>query len=161
MYLKKNLLLVLIVLVMCWPLPIFAQDKSDGSMQYLIEKVSADKRHFVRDKIKLSEEESELFWPVYEEYQNELFLLRSRTLRLVKDYAEDFENMSDETAGDLLDEFMAIKALDLSLRQVYLPRFRQALPDVKVLRYYQIENKIDAALMYEIGAKIPLVKESK
>ena len=36
--------------------------------------------------------------------------------------------------------------------QAYLPKFRKALPDVKVVRYYQIENKINAALYYELAA---------
>jgi hypothetical protein len=35
------------------------------------------------------------------------------------------------------------------------------LPEVKVVRYYQIENKIRAALMYELGAKIPLAKAAQ
>jgi hypothetical protein len=30
-----------------------------------------------------------------------------------------------------------------------------------VVRYYQIENKIQATLAYELGAKIPLVKGAK
>jgi len=32
------------------------------------------------------------------------------------------------------------------------------LPEVKVVRYYQIENKIQAALMYELAKNIPLMK---
>ena len=53
---------------------------------------------------------------------------------------------------------MTIETLGLKLRQTYLPKFRKVLPDVKVVRYYQIENKIHAALMYEFAAKIPLIK---
>jgi hypothetical protein len=30
-----------------------------------------------------------------------------------------------------------------------------------VVRYYQIENKINAALMYELASKIPLLKAAK
>jgi len=56
---------------------------------------------------------------------------------------------------------MTIEALGLKLRQAYLPKFRAVLPEVKVARYYQIENKIYAALVYEIAAKIPLVKAAK
>ena len=41
------------------------------------------------------------------------------------------------------------------------PQIPGVLPEVKVVRYYQIENKIYAALVYEIGAKIPLVKAAK
>jgi hypothetical protein len=51
--------------------------------------------------------------------------------------------------------------LGLKLRQTYLPRFRKVLPEVKVVRYYQIENKINAALMYEVAAKIPLIKNAE
>ena len=93
--------------------------------------------------------------------QDELFLLRSRTAKLIKDYAEAYEQMSNDTAKKLLDEYMTIEALGLKLRQAYLPKFRAVLPEVKVVRYYQIENKIHAALAYEIGAKIPLVKAAK
>jgi hypothetical protein len=35
------------------------------------------------------------------------------------------------------------------------------LPAVKVVRYYQIENKIQAVLVHEIASKIPLVKGAK
>jgi hypothetical protein len=47
------------------------------------------------------------------------------------------------------------------LRQAYLPKFRKVLPETKVVRYYQIENKINAVLMYELAKNIPLVKTTK
>lgn len=96
--------------------------------------------------------------PVYETYQNELFLFRAHTARLIKDYAAAYEEMTDEKAKALLDELMRIDALGLKLRQTYLPKFREILPDKKVARYYQIENKIQAALNYELAVEIPLVQ---
>jgi hypothetical protein len=69
--------------------------------------------------------------------------------------------MTNSTAKKLLDEYMTIETLGPKLRQAYLPKFRKVLPEVKVARYYQIENKIQAALMYELAAKIPLVKADK
>jgi hypothetical protein len=42
--------------------------------------------------------------------------------------------------------------------KVHLPKFRAALPEVKVTRYYQIENKIQFALMHEIAANILLAQ---
>jgi hypothetical protein len=69
--------------------------------------------------------------------------------------------MTNNTAKKLLNEFVAIESLGPKLRQAYLPKFRKALPEVKVVRYYQIENKIQAALIYELAAQIPLVKLDK
>lgn len=135
-----------------------AQDKSADNMQILLEKVKADKKLLVAENMQFTEAEAKAFWPVYEKYQSELFLIRVRTLKLIKDYAASYEEMTNSTAKKLLDESMTIEALRLKLAKAYLPEFRKVLSDAKVVRYYQIENKINAALYYELAANIPLVK---
>jgi len=141
--------------------PAFAQDKAADNMQIVLEKVRADKKLLVAENMQLTEAEGKAFWPVYEQYQNELFLLRVRTARLITDYANAQEKMTNESARTLLDEYMTIESLGLMLRQIYLPEFRKVLPEVKVARYYQIENKIQAALLYELARNIPLAKAAK
>ena len=141
--------------------PALAQDKPADNMQILREKIKADKKLLVAANMELTESEAKAFWPVYEKYQNELFLLRTRTLKLINDYADAYEKMSNDKAKALLDELMNIDSLGLKLRQTYLPKFRQVLPEVKVVRYYQIENKINAALKYELAANIPLMKAAQ
>ena len=141
--------------------PGIAQEKPADNMQLVLEKIRADKKLLVAENMQLTEGEAKAFWPVYSRYQDELFLLRARTAKLVTDYAAAYEQMNSDTAKKLLDEYMTIEALGLKLRQAYLPKFRAVLPEVKVVRYYQIENKIHAALAYEVGAKIPLAKAAK
>ena len=141
--------------------PALAQEKPADNMQLVLEKIRADKKLLVAENLQLTEGEAKAFWPVYTRYQDELFLLRTRTAKLITDYAAAYEQMSNATAKKLLDEFMTIEALGLKLRQAYLPKLRSALPEVKVVRYFQIENKINAALAYELGAKIPLMKSAK
>jgi hypothetical protein len=158
---KRKLVMtaVLIVgLIALGVMPALAQDKPADNMQMVREKVRADKKLFVAANMELTESEAKAFWPVYEKYQNELFLLRSRTAKLIKDYAEAFKDMSDETAKRLLDEFVTIESLGVKLRKGYLPKFRQVLPEKKAARYYQIENKIQAVLYYELATQIPLVQ---
>jgi hypothetical protein len=141
--------------------PAVSQDKPADNMQILREKIKADKKLLVAANMELTESEAEAFWPVYEKYQDELFLLRTRTLKLIKDYGDAYGTMSNDKAKALLDELMKIDSLGLKLRQTYLPKFRQVLPEVKVVRYYQLENKINAALMYELAANIPLMKAAQ
>ncbi len=147
--------------IMLVGVPGIAQEKPADNMQVVLEKIRADKKLLVAENLQLTEAEAKAFWPVYSRYQDELFLLRTRTAKLITDYAEAYEQMSNDTAKKLLDEYMTIEALGLKLRQAYLPKFRSVLPEVKVARYYQIENKIYAALAYELGAKIPLMKAAK
>ena len=157
---KVTLVLVGLVMVMVSVLTVAAQEKPADNMQVLIEKIRADKKLLVAENMELTEAEAKAFWPVYDQYQDELFLLRTRTGKLIKDYADAYENMTNDTAKKLLDELMIIETLGPKLRQTYLPKFRKVLPETKVVRYYQIENKINAALMYELATNIPLAKGS-
>jgi len=141
--------------------PGIAQEKPADNMEIVLEKIRADKKLLVAENLQLTEAEAKGFWPVYSRYQDELFLLRARTAKLITDYAAAYDQMGNDAAKKLLDEYMTIEALGLKLRQAYLPKFRAVLPEVKVARYYQIENKIYAALVYQIAAKIPLVKGAK
>ena len=158
---KVTLVLVGLVMVMVCAFTVAAQEKPADNMQILIEKVRADKKLLVSENMQLTEAEAKAFWPVYDQYQDELFLLRSRTVKLINDFADAYEKMTNETAKKLMDEYIAIETLGPKLRQAYLPKFRKVLPEVKVVRYYQIENKIQAALFYELAKSIPLAKTAK
>ena len=157
----KIIILVLGLIMSLGAMPAASQEKPADNMQLVIEKISADKKLFVAENMQLTEGEAKGFWPVYKQYQDELFLLRARTVELITDYAKAYGNMTNDTAKKLLDENLAIETVGLKLRQNYLPKFRSVLSEVKVARYYQIENKIQAALYYELAAKIPLMKSGK
>jgi hypothetical protein len=161
MNVKSKVTLVLVGLVMVCVFAVAAQEKPADNMQIVLEKVRADKKLLVAENMQLAEAEAKAFWPVYDQYQDELFLLRARTVKLIKDFADAYEKMGNDTAKKLLDEYMTIESLGPKLRQTYLPKFRKVLPEVKVVRYYQIENKINAALMYELAKNIPLAKTAK
>ena len=136
-----------------------AQDKSPESTgSIFIQKIKADKKLLVAENMQLTESEAKAFWPVYQTYQNELFLLRARTARLIKDYADNYDNLTNAKARKLLDEMVNIESLRVKLNKTYLPMFRKALPETKVVRYYQIENKINAVLYNEFAENIPLAK---
>ena len=162
---KRNLLSLLAILFIVvfnfTTNSVFAQETPANNMQFVVEKIRADKKLLIAENMQLTEPEARDFWPVYDQYQDELFLLRTRTINLVNDYAKAYKKMTNDTAAKLLNEVITIESLGLKLRQTYLPKFRKILPDVKVVRYYQIENKINAALMYEFAAKIPLIKDSQ
>ena len=45
------------------------------------------------------------------------------------------------------------------MRRKYLEPIGEALPGRKVMRFYQIENKMDAVLRYELAETIPVVEK--
>jgi hypothetical protein len=44
------------------------------------------------------------------------------------------------------------------LKRKYVKRFMKVLPAKKVLRYYQIENKLDTIINMDLAATIPLAR---
>jgi hypothetical protein len=122
------------------------------------DKIRADKKLLIAENLPLTAAEAKAFWPVYDRYQQELSALNDRMIKLIREYANNYQTMSDQTAKKLMDEYLAIDAARLKLRQAYLPRFRKALREKQVARYYQLENKVQAAVAYELAAEIPLVK---
>lgn len=155
---RTFVLTILALFLAAFAVPALSQDKPADNMEILKEKIKADKKLVVAVNMNLTESESKAFWPVYESYQKELASLDDRTIKLIQKYADNYGAMSDEVAKKLMDEYMEIEAGRLKLRQSYLPKLRKALPEIKVVRYYQLENKIHAVAIYEISKNIPLAK---
>jgi len=147
-----------LALILCVSgLPALAQDKPEDTMPLVREKVKADKKLFVAEVMQLTESEAKAFWPVYDNYQKDLAKVYERTMLMIKDYANNHQSMTNEIAKRLTVELLATEADFHNLKEKYLPLFRGALSDIKVARYYQLENKIHAAIAYDAANNIPLI----
>ncbi len=137
--------------------PIHAGSSRD-TLEVLRSQILADRKALVADNLGLTDAESEGFWKVYEAYQEELNKLRRRRMNVILDYADAYPDVSDEKAHQLLAEHLAVRAAMAQVEASFLPKFEKVLPQKKVARYYQLENKIDAIINYELAAEVPLVR---
>ncbi len=151
---------VLMVVVATFPTPAMTQDKPADNMQILREKVKADKKLLVAANMELTESEAKGFWPVYEEYQKDLTAINQRIIKLIESYAADYRanTLTDEKAKKLIEELVAIEQAEAGLKASSVPKLSKVLPQKKVARYLQIENKIRAAVKYELAAQVPFVQ---
>ncbi len=149
----------LMVVIAAFPVPALTQGKLVDDMQILLEKIKADKKLLVATNMELAESEAKGFWPVYEQYQKDLAAINRRILNLIESYAADYREstLTDEKAKKLIDELVAIEQAEAGLKTSFVPKLRKVLPEKKVARYLQIENKIRAAVKYELAAQVPLV----
>jgi hypothetical protein len=127
-------------------------------METLRQKVRADKRLLVSQNMQLSEAEAKAFWPIYDAYQKDLQQINEPLGKVILAYADAYSKgpVANEAAKTLLNEALAID--EAKLKRSYVPRLEKALPQAKVARYIQIENKIRAVVRYEFAANIPLVQ---
>jgi len=95
---------------------------------------------------------------VYDSYQKDMETMNQKIGDLILDYAKNYETLTDPKADELLKKNLSLENKILQLKKSYLPKFSAVLPAKKVARYYQLENKIQAVMRYDLAEKIPLVK---
>lgn len=123
-------------------------------------KLKADKRAIVEKYMTLTDAEAKNFWPVYEEYQQDLQQINQRLLNLLQSYATDYRNnsLTDEKAQALLDEWIAIDSDDAKRRAADVAKVMKVLPAKKAARYLQIENEYRILMRYDLATTVPLVQ---
>ena len=161
---KSLLSLLSLFVAVTFATPLYALDPAgqtaaEADMQILLDKVKADKKLLVSQNMNLTDAESQAFWPVYDSYQKDLGAINQRLLKLIKNYAAAWNSntLDDTVAKKLLNEMVAIQGAEANLTKTYAPKLTAALPAMKAARYLQIENKIRAAVRYQLAANIPLV----
>ncbi len=151
----------MLALALIVAVPAVAQTQPTSTdMQILADKVKADKKALVAQNMELTEAEAKSFWPIYDAYQQDLQKINNRLAQTIVAYADAYNKgaVDNATAKKLLGEALAIQKSELKLQQTYVPKLEKVLPEVKVARYIQIENKIRALVRYELASKIPLAK---
>ena len=141
-------------------LPLAAQQGSTSNMDILRDKLKADRKVLVASNMNLTDAEGKGFWPIYDAYQKDLAALNDRMKTLIGDYAEDYnkKSVTESRAKSLLDRSLKIDADEVQLKRTYAAKLAGVIPNVKIARWVQIENKIRAVVRYELADNIPLVE---
>ncbi len=138
--------------------PLFAQSNSE--IDKILETMDKEKKAVTNSEMKLTPEESKFFWPLYDEYQVALRKVQNRSFNLLADYGKalEKESFTEEKAKALIIEYLDIEKERLELKKTYVEKFGQGLSPLKVMRYFQLENKMEAAINYQFTRMVPLAK---
>jgi len=136
--------------------PLFAQARS--AIEVTRADIQTDRKAIVAANLPLSDVQAEGFWPIYREYRGEMDQIGDRIVKLITDFAATYGAMTDQKATTMLPEFLAIQKDAVKVKNKYTPRFTKIMPAKSVLRFYQIENKLDTIVMMDLADQIPLSK---
>jgi polyhydroxyalkanoate synthesis regulator phasin len=135
-----------------------ASAQSAGDVALTRAEIQKTRQAIVAKAIEMTEEESLAFWPAYRDYRLDMARVGDRLVRLIEEFVRSNATLTDEQANRLLDEMLDIKASEVSVRQKHAKAFRKLLPPAKVARFFQLENKLDAVVNFELAAMIPLAR---
>jgi hypothetical protein len=138
-----------------------AGDAPQAQPGVLLDAIRANRKALVAVNLELSAEEAGRFWPLYGRYQREINAIGDRVAAIIEDYSGSFRDLSNDKALQLMEDFLAAEAERVQVRRAYLGEFGKILPGRTVARFYQIENKMDAVIRYDLAATIPVVEEEK
>lgn len=135
----------------------FAQNNNDY-LEYSRSILNAEKKAVVSVAMMLSEEQSKVFWPLYNELNEKLFQVESKTYDLIMDYAENFEKVTDEKAYELWTKAISAQEERGKLLSSNYGKFKKVLPAGLMVKYFQVENKIDIMIDAALAMEITLVE---
>lgn len=110
---------------------------------------------FITEKLNLTPDESQKFWPVYNDYRNDLDAIkkqRQQNKELIRK-AGGIDNMSDADVQKLIANETDIESRELDLRKEYIVKFEQVLPARKVAKFYMAEDEFKLYLLKQLSER--------
>jgi hypothetical protein len=116
------------------------------------------RRTIVSGSLPLTDDQAKAFWPIYDDYEKERRPIDDRANQLVADYVASYVNISDSQAKAMLEQSVRNDEERVALRRSYIARIGKVLPPRLLVRFFQIQTKIDAAIRADLAQKIPLAQ---
>lgn len=118
----------------------------------------AEKLGVVTENMKLSKEEAETFWPLYQEYDARLREIWNERLILISEYTALYPDVTEQDAARLISESLETDEEILKLRKKYYRKIKSALSATVAARFVQIERRIGNIIEIQIAQGIPMVE---
>jgi hypothetical protein len=129
-----------------------------ATLDALVSSIRSNRKALVAVNLGLTDVEAAAFWPAYDRYAGEIAAVGDRLTKIIGEYSAAFPDLSDDEAMKLIEDYLAVEADRVAVKRSYLAEFAKLLPGRKVARLYQIENKMDAVIRYDLAAAIPVVE---
>ena len=134
-----------------------AKPLTDSDIQLLRSDVQADKNQIITHTMAFTDAESAAFWPVYRDFARDQQAIGDERVKLIKDYAQNYDKIDDAKAKDMSQRLLNIEAKMVNVRQEYWPKFEKALGAKRAAKFYQVDSRLSLIVNLQLASAIPLV----
>ncbi|GAB5558305.1 MAG: hypothetical protein SchgKO_25180 [Schleiferiaceae bacterium] len=120
--------------------------------------IKTEKKAVVTQVMQFSEAESEVFWPLYNEFQEKLAVLNKERFDILVLYAENYETMTNELAEELMERNLEMRKDKAALDKKYFKKFAKILDPKRAVKYMQVELDIQLAISGQLAQVLPFVE---
>jgi len=147
-----------LILLLTFSTAASAQTALDEQIALTRQSAHADRKAILMANVNFTEDEDDLFWPAWDKYRAAAAANSDRMLALIQDYAANYEQMTNQKASELLTDYFSIEMQRIVIKQEFAQNINLFLPELKVMRIIQVENKLDAAIDLQVASEIPLAQ---
>jgi len=113
------------------------------------EEIESYRIAFLTQKLSLTPEEAQRFWPVFNQFTAEMKTVKANRVSK-RDMKNDIQNQSDKDFEKLVHGEIAIRQQELDVVKKYHTQFKQVLPIKKVAILYRAEDEFKKELLEKI-----------
>lgn len=136
-----------------------AQALRDQDIELLRRDIRSKKKQLIAANLPLTDTEATKFWPVYDQYINELVKINNTKYDLIKEFADTYGSVTDEQADSMTKRLLNLDQSVAQLRLKYEPIFRGVLPAKKTATFFQLDRRITMMIDLQLASQIPLVQQ--
>ena len=135
-------LTILLVVILSFPTLAQPGDKRED--------IESMKIAFLSRRLNLTPEEAKKFWPVYNQFSEELKSVRETRNKAGRDVKDNFQQMTDKEIEKVVDSEISYRQQELDILKKYNAQFKQTLPMRKVALLYRAEDDFKKELLERI-----------
>lgn len=111
------------------------------------EKMKAEKVSFITEKVDLTVKEAQVFWPLYNEFNEKMDVLFKEEHKISREIKKSISTLSDKDLEKKLDRLIDIKDERAELEKTYHEKYKTVLPVKKVALLYQADREFRKYLL--------------
>jgi Spy/CpxP family protein refolding chaperone len=129
----------------------------DKDIEMLRADLRAQRKDITAQNMDLTPDEATKFWPIFDQYRQAAIKVNDDRWALIKEYAANYDSMTDAQAQDYIKRSNATDEQLLALRMKYVPVFEKVISAKKTARWVQIDRRIDLLINLQLSSVIPMV----
>lgn len=112
------------------------------------ERVKALKVAFITEKLNLTQEEAQKFWPIYNAHEKEVEMLRNNARDKRRNLIT--EGLTEAEAAKVLADMMAFEREQLSHQEDLIESLKNVIPSAKIIKLHLAEKAFNQRMLEEL-----------
>ena len=135
-----------------------SEQVNDANVQLMRQDIRSERKKLVAANLPLTETEATKFWPLYDRYIGETVKVNDVRYALLKEYAQNYQSMTDEQADSFIKRWLALDHDNTALRLKFIPDFEKVISHKKTAMFFQLDRRVAMMIELQLAAQVPLVQ---